>query len=50
MILSQRWSLMAFVGNATDVCHWTFAQPDGDSVLRYAAPPRTYGLTITYEY
>uniref|UniRef100_B0T6N3 TonB-dependent receptor n=1 Tax=Caulobacter sp. (strain K31) TaxID=366602 RepID=B0T6N3_CAUSK len=45
-----RREAMVFVKNATDKYHWSYAQPGGDSVLRYASQPRTFGITLSQHF
>jgi iron complex outermembrane receptor protein len=47
---SGKWQAMVFGRNVTNVYHWNFAQAGGDSVLRYASQPATYGITVGLKY
>ena len=47
---AQGWELLGFIRNVGDEYTWNYAESGGDSVLRYANPPQTYGLTLSYRY
>src|SRR5271156_551666 len=47
---SGQWQVMAFVHNLTNVYYWNYAEAGGDSVLRYANLPRTYGVTVSHRF
>ena len=39
-----------FVNNVSDTYYWTQARLAGDAVVRFAAMPRVYGVTLSYRY
>ena len=47
---SDKWQVMVFAHNVTNVYYWNYAEAGGDSVLRYASQPRTYGVTAGYKF
>ena len=50
----DHWKLMAYLKNATDKRVWTFAETAGPIIGSAAGgfldPPRTFGLTVGYQY
>lgn len=46
---NRRWSAALFGRNLTDEFYSTAAFNIGDSIARFAGPPRTYGVTLAYD-
>jgi iron complex outermembrane receptor protein len=44
------WRLEAFGNNVTNTYYWTQASLSGESVVRFAGMPATYGVTVGYNY
>lgn len=47
---SRKWEFMLWARNVANTYYWNYAVPGGDTILRYAAMPRTYGMTFSYRY
>lgn len=45
-----RWRVSAWVRNLTDQYFYTNASSTIDSLVRYTGAPRTYGITLTYDF
>lgn len=46
----KKWRFSAFVNNVTDKYYWNSVYRVQDTVVRYQAMPRTYGLGISFTY
>jgi iron complex outermembrane receptor protein len=44
------WRLEVFGNNVTNTYYWTQASLSGESVVRFAGMPATYGVTVGYNY
>jgi outer membrane receptor protein involved in Fe transport len=44
------WSVAAFGRNITDKYYWSSVQTQKDTIVRYAAIPRTWGAEISYNF
>lgn len=44
------WRLRAFVNNVTNRYYWNQSRLAGDAVVRFAALPRIYGMSVQYRY
>jgi outer membrane receptor protein involved in Fe transport len=44
------WRFEAFGNNVTNTYYWTEATLSGESVVRFAGMPATYGVTVGYKY
>lgn len=45
-----RREAMVWVRNVGDTYHWSYAQPGGDTIVRYPSPPRTLGATVSQRF
>jgi outer membrane receptor protein involved in Fe transport len=48
--IDKNWKLMGWVRNATDEQYWTYAARTGDVYNRMMGKPRTFGVTLTYDF
>jgi iron complex outermembrane receptor protein len=46
---NDHWKLWLWGRNVTDKYYWTSYNKVNDSIVRFAAMPRTYGLTLSYK-
>lgn len=46
----QRWRVMLWGKNITDEYYWTTIIPASDDIARFAGKPRTYGVTVGYNF
>jgi iron complex outermembrane receptor protein len=44
---NDKWGVRVWAKNLTDVQYWGFALEDAYATEQVAAPPRTYGITVT---
>lgn len=47
---ASRWKVMLWGKNLTNEYHWTNVVAGHDTIVRYAARPVTYGITLGYKY
>ncbi len=50
MTTDGHWRLQVFGKNVTNTYYWTNSRLTGDSVVRFAGMPDTFGIRLAYKY